>query len=267
MKKWTTFFFLTFLLVTPVFADVVDAPFAVSKCRDLLYSKQPLKIASVKALPGGHVFFMNESVKHCPSLHPECLERYRARVKSEQGGRVYFINDFSGEGCPSTQSKCLTRSYVVKTDRVIIAHQYKDYTCSWFEPQNPQTPGTIGFLPTAALNIEQQEPAKPTAAVMGGWQDGRNVLLIEPAMEGVKLSGEAFWQGAAGQVNTGYVDGFAQLVGNHISLNGACSVEARQIGEFLVVSSSSSSGGCGGANVSFTGVYTKMTTKPVFLSR
>lgn len=175
-----------------------------------------------------------------------------ARVAGAKGERAYFYGD--EEGCPGPEAKCRQKAYVVAGDELVVSRRLGDWVCSWYQPARGHE--TVGWLPARLLALSPADPNPPRSAWLGAWSFYSNTLqLARGAKPGaLRVEGEAFWHGANPEnIHTGDVAGEAAPSGNVLKLEAEdCRVTLRLVGAYLVVDDNNE---CGGANVSFDGVY------------
>lgn len=152
--------------------------------------------------------------------------------------------------CATGDKRCLGRQYVVKGDVVVTGARRGGFTCAFFPNK---TGGADGWMPSSQLAV------LPTTGTGGGWagdwtRDDWASLRLTAAGAEIAVAGEAMWQGATpGAVHTGEIEGRARPVGDTLKVgDDNCKATLRRLGPYLAVSEN---GGCGGMNVSFTGVY------------
>lgn len=175
-----------------------------------------------------------------------------ARVNVDR--RVYFHSDMGG--CPAAGDTCATNAYLVGDDEVIVGKLRDGFACAYYPPSD--TAGwiwldRIEFVPAA------QEPDPDDWA--GHWQGrGDNTLTITHLGHArLRIEGLAFWP--ARQPPEGYSVHVGELVGrlDHLGTrarfdDSGCEVNFTLLDDYLLAGDNN---GCGGANVSFTGVYTR----------
>jgi hypothetical protein len=197
-----------------------------------------------------------------------------ARVAAMAPPRVNFIANPGARkpGCPSDESACALKAFLVPGDEVLAIVGDGPYVCATFK--SPRGAETNGWLPRAALAF-----APPTAESAQAWEgnwrrDGEASIRLKSRGGEVEVSSEASW-GASdpdrvrrGAVNTGEIAGAGKprdgilAVGYDPGASGAppprdaadCAARLRLFGRYLAVLDN---GICGGANVSFTGVYVR----------
>jgi hypothetical protein len=174
--------------------------------------------------------------------------------------------------CPSAAPACRLTSYLVPGDRVLVGSGIDGYRCVTFRSTDGRQ--TSGFLSSAAL-VDQSTASPALADWAGRWvRDDETSITIKVKGAALSLSGQATW-GAhdpervkRGGVNTGEIDTVATPRGSLIAIgsgyDGAsppdvtkvddCRARLRLFGPYLVIEDNT---GCGGMNVSFTGVYTR----------
>lgn len=180
-----------------------------------------------------------------------------AQVTAPKGEKVRFHKD--ERDCPNDVN-CQDKSYLIAGDTVIVSRTFGDYACAWFEPKKGSE--TVGWIKIDKLKIDQPNQNPRFDEWLGDWEDVSGSIRIksDPAKTNrLAVHGYATW-GAGNNIHTGEVDASAAPVNNVLSLKEdyGCAAVLRLVGEFLVVSDNL---GCGGVNVSFSGVYKKTSTK------
>lgn len=188
---------------------------------------------------------------------PRESKDYRlAKIKGAAGHRNYFHGD-SNERCPDDLT-CRLNSYVVPNDEVIVSRTYGKFACSWFQPRKGSE--TVGWIETDSLAWQASIRPPTERDWLGEWRGYDNFIRISKSKEPGKLAikGEATW-GSGSRTHTGELDYEAKPAAHTISFGDGtdeldCQVTMHLIGRFLVVRDNLH---CGGANVSFSGVYQK----------
>jgi hypothetical protein len=174
--------------------------------------------------------------------------------------------------CPSAAAQCRLASYLVPGDRVLTGDRVGGFRCVFYRPANGRE--TSGFLPEAAL-VDQPTSSPALADWADRWvRDDEASITIKVKGVALALRGDATW-GAhdpervrRGGVNTGDIDAVARPRGNLLAIgsgyDGAsppdvtkvddCRARFRLFGPYLWVEDNT---GCGGMNVTFTGVYSR----------
>ncbi|HJQ34279.1 MAG TPA: hypothetical protein VJ866_19020 [Pyrinomonadaceae bacterium] len=177
-----------------------------------------------------------------------------ARVVGGRGERAYFYGD--EEGCPGPAAKCRQKAYVLTGDELIVSRRFGDWVCAWYQPARGSE--TVGWLPASRLELTTADANPPLASWLGTWEFYDDSLRITRGRKAGTLGvgGDATWVGVnPGNVHVGEVSGEAAPSGNLLSLGedpDDCRVKLRLVGPFLIVNDNKQ---CGGANVTFDGVY------------
>lgn len=190
---------------------------------------------------------------------PRESSTYRlAKIKGAKGEKIYFFGD-QRDDCPANKS-CRLKSYLVPNDEIIVSRTFGNFACSWFQPKKGTE--TVGWIPLENLEYVAQNAEITIADWLGNWRYYNNSINI---MTGknlglLRITGDAIWKGLGDNVHTGELDDEAEPQGNTLKIGEkssdefACRVTMRLVGRFLVVSDNLN---CGGANVTFSGVYRK----------
>ncbi|MCZ8183244.1 MAG: hypothetical protein O9322_09765 [Beijerinckiaceae bacterium] len=197
------------------------------------------------------------------------------------GPRVNFIADRDKDKpkCPDLSEACKRRGFLVPGDEVLVAETRNGIACATYIAPNvrkvkDQFTETSGFLPATAL------VAVPTAAPrpedwLGTWSRNAEAEIEIKKGEGGRLviTGNATYGGhdpgrvARGAINVGELEGEAVPKGNRVFFGDGytgeksphdfaeCQARLQLFGRYLVVEDS---GGCGGVNVRFNGVYVRL---------
>jgi len=197
------------------------------------------------------------------------------------GDRARFVKGGEQAGCPSPGAACATRAFVVGGDAVVVSATAGEYACATFTAPGRKAVSTSGFLPRAQLVAPSTEaPVDAPTAWAGTWWSGdEQTITIRPkpdgrlVIKGVATSGghdpERVKRGAVNAGNlsaeVSITDGVAAFTDDgegatkpfDLKLpddSGLCRVKLRRLGPYLVAADNL---GCGGMNVTFTGVYRK----------
>jgi hypothetical protein len=197
-----------------------------------------------------------------------------ARVVSTQA-KINFIDGPSERtpACPSAESVCRLKAYLVPGDEVLVDEAETAYVCAIYK----STSGieTQGWLPRAAL---QMVPPKAASAQQwdGTWRnrDAEAAIVIRSHADEVEVSGTATWGSRdpervkRGSVHTGGLNGRGTPRGQTLAIGydpdrpeavpGAqddCAARLHLYGPYLLVNDN---GRCGGLNVSFGGLYVRV---------
>jgi hypothetical protein len=187
--------------------------------------------------------------------------------------RTYFVhNHVDADGCPNASAECRGKSYFVPGDRVILGRTNGAFVCADFiDAKGVPRPA---WLPVSAVDREVTS-APPLNAWFGTWVRVESTITLKPSSHAgaLSISGEATWGALdpervkSGAIHMGSIEGVAAPVGaalsfamgdNDVTLpvdkgkDSDCKVWMRRLGHYLLVSDNRN---CGGANVSFLGVY------------
>src|SRR5262249_38713040 len=185
--------------------------------------------------------------------------------------RVNFVkspydDEFKAATCPAATDACRKKSYLVTGDLVLVGRTQGDFTCVAYQQPAPRRPSfTEGWLPRTALT--HVAPATSTAVTdwIGTWEHPHGTIEIKGGGIGGRPPNEGFLLGSTGpdffkRAVLGPVMAAEDL--NAVIEAGWKPIEkdferraqgrTRGIGPYLRVEDN---GGCGGAGVSFTGLY------------
>lgn len=192
--------------------------------------------------------------------------------------RAYFVighSDKTPPACPSMAPECRARAFLVPGNDVLVGSSSNGFQCATY--RSPAGVETGGYLPAAAIALSPRAEVKP-ADWVGTWRRDREAsikLTLAKGGQAITVDGDATF-GAfdperikRGTVNTGTLAETAIPHGNLIALGEGydgssrpdvpditdCLARLRLFGNYLVVEDNLS---CGGLNVSFTGVYTRV---------
>ncbi|HET7886670.1 MAG TPA: hypothetical protein VFL62_10620 [Bradyrhizobium sp.] len=176
--------------------------------------------------------------------------------------RVNFVkspydDDFKAETCPASTDACRRNAYLVTDDLVFVGAVQGAFTCVNFQsPLAKKQVWATGWLPSAALTqVARMSPTRPEDWI-GKWYHPGGPIEITPA-KGGKLHVEGgitvptardFHNGDFAADVTAAADMLDFVSANDES----CHVQMQRIGPWLMVGDN---GGCGGAGVTFQGLY------------
>ena len=198
----------------------------------------------------------------CRNGHfPRESKDYRlAKIKGAAGDKIHFHDD-SKERCPADPS-CRLKTYVIANDQVIVSRTFEKFACSWFQPGKGTE--TVGWIETDRLAWVDVKRPPAERDWLGDWRAYGNSIRIAKAKTGGELTikGEATWGSGAG-THTGELDHSAKPAADKMTFGDGtdeldCQVAMQLVGPYLVVGDNLH---CGGANVSFSGVYQKRATR------
>ena len=179
--------------------------------------------------------------------------------------RVNFVkspydDDFTAAACPAATKACRKKSYLVAGDLVLAGRTQGGFTCvSYQSPLAKKQIWANGWLPSAALTRVAPMPSPKTPDWIGSWYHPGGSIEIRTG-DGGKLRIEGgMTLPTARDFHNG--DFKAQVAPQNDTIAFAddgsyygegCQVRMQRIGPWLAVADNS---GCGGAGVSFTGLY------------
>jgi len=185
----------------------------------------------------------------------ESVEFRLAAVIGKRNSRAYFYGD--NGVCPEGKN-CRKKSYVKPGDLVIISRTYGNKVCSWYQPKRGNE--TVGWININQLKISEPNKNLRIEQWVGSWKSNGNSLSLKRNVKAgyLKVTGNAFWKGVGDNIHIGEVDESGKPSGNELNLGGQekydCRVRIQLVSNFLIVSDNMM---CGGANVTFSGVYLK----------
>jgi hypothetical protein len=165
--------------------------------------------------------------------------------------------------CPDASEACKQPGYVIPGDTVITADSSGDYTCVYFQNK---AGGSAGYIRRDEFKPLPAPKVPAVADWAGRWRDGDNDIRLKVQGQSLYGTGSAYWPSAnpslklrPGGPNVGSFEGVAPPRGAVLEFSegempAACVVRLRLVGRFLLASDNRQ---CGGANVSFTGVYSR----------
>lgn len=190
--------------------------------------------------------------------------------------RLHFLkSDGEEDGCPRAEAACEMRAYIVAGDTVLVTEITGDFACAAYAAPKGARQETMGWLPRAALEAVK-EPTPAAGDWLGKWLAGfwREIKITAAANGGLELEGTAYWgaddpvRRERGAVNTGDLAATVTPDGGKAAFSldtdgearaydadageFACRVRMWRLGPYLAVADNVQ---CGGANVTFTGVY------------
>jgi len=166
-------------------------------------------------------------------------------------GPVVFLSD--GANCPGSAAACRTKFSARPGQTLLLGKSRPDYVCA-FDSRTDMT----GWIPQQRVAARSVDPAPPLAAWVGTWRLYDNSIVLKQAGESLAAEGEAYWPSKSKMpANEGAFDGTAKPSGNRLHFGDdqqGCDVDLALAGPFLVVADNQ---GCGGLNVSFTGIFSR----------
>ena len=178
-----------------------------------------------------------------------------ARVQGTK--RAYFHSDTNG--CPWTGGKCNSPSYVIPGNTLIVSKIREGYVCAYYPSSD-----TAGWVSASQLDETPVNSNPPLSAWLGKWSEEEDVSVLTLSADKGELivKGEAWWPDREGTANypnpnSGELDGQVSRTGNIAKYaDTGCEVTFTLLEPFLIANDNDK---CGGANVTFTGVYPRAT--------
>jgi hypothetical protein len=166
-------------------------------------------------------------------------------------GRSYFHSD--GANCPDGPT-CRLNSYLVVQDEVLVSKVENGWACAWYGRGDRHT---VGWLKKADL-IKSAVAPSGEGDWLGDWRFGDNQITIKRDKKGLRAVGEAVATGPARHTGSFQglleVKGVSALYADPEGTEPRCDINLRRESRYMVVADG---GSCGGASVSFDGVYTR----------
>lgn len=175
-----------------------------------------------------------------------------------------YDDDFKASSCPAATETCRRKSYLVNGDLVLTGKTKGAFTCvSYQSPLAKKQIWAKGWLPTSALTTVAPMPNPKTSDWIGTWYHPGGSIEIKKVDGGkLRIEGEMTVPGAQ-DVHNGQVEAQVTPEKDTIAFvddastpfeqeGGGCRVRMQRIGPWLLVEDND---GCGGAGVTFSGLY------------
>jgi hypothetical protein len=178
--------------------------------------------------------------------------------------RVNFIkspydDDFKAEGCPAAADACRKKSYLVTGDLVLLGDKRGEFTCISYElPSAKKQSWSHGWLPTAALAPVAPMPAPKASDWVGTWGPNGRITIRNAKAGKLRIEGVRVIEMPSGDTHNGTFNVLVSPGATTLaftddgSYGEGCRVRMQRIGSSLLVEDN---GGCGGAGVTFIGLY------------
>ncbi len=184
-----------------------------------------------------------------------------AKVDIASENKAFFYKDL--ESCISSNDySCKTKAYLLDGDEVVVSHRFigyisdqnMDFSCVWFSGEYGTT---VAWLESSVL--EPMQSVTWPEDWLGHWQYNDNDIYLNKShfSDDLILEALAIWKNANNSIHFGEL--FKRLPAAE---NGKllyedeydCRLELSLLGDYLLASDNKQ---CGGANVSFDGIYKK----------
>lgn len=185
--------------------------------------------------------------------------------------RVNFVkspydDDFKALTCPAASDACRKASYLVTGDLVLVGKTQGTFTCVAYQmPGAKRHIFTEGWLPSTALTPVAPKASTAMSDWIGTWEHPHGTIEIKPGGIGGRLQIEGFMLvPTAHDFHNGAISAQVMPAKDLIAFQDdgwmpfdkvcedACRMRMQRVGPLLLVEDN---GDCGGAGVSFTGLY------------
>lgn len=189
-----------------------------------------------------------------------------ARVNGSAPRATFVRSGWEDGACPDDLTKCAGKAFLVPGDLVMVGPTRATLTCVAYQAILPtQVKWTTGWLPTDRLESVAPLPEPKTSDWVGHWHHAGGKLDIKAAGAALSISGEAVIPTAT-DFHTGVIEATARPTRGELRFaddgtmpfdkadEGVCRVRMQRIAGKLIVEDN---GNCGGAAVSFDGIYVR----------
>lgn len=179
-------------------------------------------------------------------------------------GKTPLYDDFNG--CPDAGARCIrkTQTGVPLMLPLIAAPAPSDEWACLYVPASKATNGydMAGYVKRAALQGYTSPLQQPDVTFVGQWEmfaDGNQIKITGDKSGPLIVAGDAYWPARSEPRHTGTLRGTAVPINTTLRIaRDGCNVRMDLLGPFLLVKELSEQGICGGANVTFSGVYQRI---------
>lgn len=182
-------------------------------------------------------------------------------AKGAKNTRIYFYNDDESD-CPGNE-RCRSKAYLLPGDQVLVSRSRGNFSCVWYTPVKGSA--TVGWVRTDSFRFIEASANPALSAWLGEWKYGENTInFTHNKLSGwLNVTGDAYWKGVGDNIHIGELDGRVEPENGKTEYSDGddeydCKATMRLVGSFLVVKDNNR---CGGANVTFSGVYRRKTSK------
>jgi hypothetical protein len=157
--------------------------------------------------------------------------------------------------CPENEV-CKTKSYVIKGDLVIVAYKYGDFICSWY----PRKEGPE-WLSLSDVKFLSSDNDSTVFDWVGKWSQGKDInftLSRTNKPDELKVSAYACCVGYS--MNFGEIEATSKINGNKVVFHDEvmdCTFSLMLLDQVILAKDNNQ---CGGANVSFSGLYNRQSS-------
>jgi hypothetical protein len=180
-------------------------------------------------------------------------------IKANKGEPIYIYGD--NDNCPNDKN-CRQKASLVTGNEVIVSRKFGNWACSWYQPNKGDE--TVGWI--SLENLVFAPFVQGTEDYAGKWKFYDNDIEIKKTKDPkvFEITGNAYWKGFGDNVHIGEVNGKAVwnekylAYGEDVQVEDDCQVKLNLVRNYLIVKDNMS---CGGANVTFSGVYQKESSR------
>lgn len=215
-------------------------------------------LAALALIAGGHAAASANDDMCRKGLFTHQDNLAQARVSEKR--RTFFYEDT--DGCPTRAGaldECRTDSYVIEGDTLVVGRSLGDFVCALFPKGGG---GTAGWIRRNRVTILPNEASPPLSAWEGDWTDHASADVTILSKDGrTYIVGQAFWPARPEEntwptIHIGEVNDRLAIAGHRAiySDDNLCELDLTLLRDFLLIADNHK---CGGANVTFSGVYTR----------
>jgi hypothetical protein len=183
-----------------------------------------------------------------------------AKVKPLSNKRLkkaYFRNDDRPD-CPQGRG-CQSARYLVPGNEVVVNGELYGFACAWFPAAKGSV--TVGWLSLDDIEFQPTPTKQPLQDWIGEWKYAEGTIrFTDNKLAGwLNVTGDAYWQGLGHNIHIGEIDGRVEPKDRVAKYSDGddeydCKITMEILGRYLIVDDNMR---CGGANVTFSGVYRK----------
>ena len=203
--------------------------------------------------------------RHCDqAMFWQNADLLSARVDIASENKAYFYGDI--DACLKNDDfSCKTKTYLLDGDELVISDnyivyihdEYMHFNCAWFSGKSGIT---VGWLESSMLeplfnpNLEYED-------LLGHWQYGQNDIYLSKShfSDDILIEAMAIWQGSNNNIHFGELYEKAAIYNRRLVFDDeyGCHLELTFLGGAYLTAKDNKH--CGGVNVSFDGVYKRLS--------
>lgn len=177
-----------------------------------------------------------------------------AKVSIPNDDKAYFFDD--SDNCPSAEDSCKRNAYLINADEIVVSKENEGFSCAWYVGANSNT---IGWIKSDLLEPVQINPPEHENW-LGHWQYNDNEIYLTELKfsDDFLLEALAIWQGDGENIHIAEVFERIYAPKYHsiqISNDDLCFLQLTLMNDYIATMDNLK---CGGANVSFNGIYKKV---------